>query len=37
MIHALYIVGDYRVVFKVIESEVWIFGIRHRISFLTSC
>ncbi|MGC9977062.1 MAG: type II toxin-antitoxin system RelE/ParE family toxin [Syntrophales bacterium] len=23
-------VGDYRVVFKVIESEVWILGIRHR-------
>jgi len=25
-------VGDYRVVFKVIESEVWILGIRHRKS-----
>jgi mRNA interferase RelE/StbE len=23
-------VGDYLVVFKVIESEVWILGIRHR-------
>ena len=23
-------VGDYRIVFKVMESEVWIFGIRHR-------
>lgn len=23
-------VGDYRIVFKVIESEVWIIGIRHR-------
>jgi len=23
-------VGDYRVVFKVIESEVWILGIMHR-------
>jgi mRNA interferase RelE/StbE len=22
-------VGDYRVVFKVIKSEVWILGIRH--------
>ena len=25
-------VGDYRVVFKVSESEVWILGIRHRKS-----
>ncbi len=25
-------VGDYRVVFKVTESEVWILGIRHRKS-----
>jgi mRNA interferase RelE/StbE len=25
-------VGDYRVVFKVIESEIWILGIRHRKS-----
>ena len=25
-------VGDYRVVFRVIESEVWILGIRHRKS-----
>ncbi len=25
-------VGDYRVVFKVIGSEVWILGIRHRKS-----
>jgi mRNA interferase RelE/StbE len=25
-------VGDFRVVFKVIESEVWILGIRHRKS-----
>ncbi|MBN1663982.1 MAG: type II toxin-antitoxin system RelE/ParE family toxin [Deltaproteobacteria bacterium] len=25
-------VGDYRVVFKVIEPEVWILGIRHRKS-----
>ena len=24
--------GDYRVVFKVIKSEVWILGIRHRKS-----
>lgn len=23
-------VGDYRVVFKVVESEVWILGIKHR-------
>ncbi len=23
-------VGDYRVVFKIVESEVWILGIRHR-------
>lgn len=23
-------VGDYRVVFKVVESEVWILGIQHR-------
>lgn len=22
-------VGDYRVVFKIMESEVWILGIRH--------
>ena len=25
-------VGDYRVVFKVVESEVWILGIKHRKS-----
>jgi len=25
-------VGDYRVVFKVIGSEVWVLGIRHRKS-----
>ncbi len=25
-------VGDYRIVFKVLESEVWILGIRHRKS-----
>ncbi len=23
-------VGDYRVVFKIVESEVWILGIIHR-------
>ena len=23
-------VGDYRVVFKIMKSEVWILGIRHR-------
>ena len=23
-------VGDYRVVFKVVENEVWIYGISHR-------
>jgi mRNA interferase RelE/StbE len=23
-------VGDYRVVFKVVKSEVWIYGIIHR-------
>jgi len=23
-------VGDYRVVFKVVQNEVWIFGIIHR-------
>lgn len=23
-------VGDYRVVFKIVESEVWIMGIIHR-------
>lgn len=23
-------VGDYRVVFKIVKSEVWILGIRHR-------
>ena len=23
-------VGDYRVVFKVVDSEVWILGIKHR-------
>jgi len=28
-------VGDYRVVFKLIESEVWILGIRHRKSVYT--
>lgn len=26
-------VGDYRIVFKIVESEVWILGIRHRKSF----
>ncbi len=26
------LVGDYRVVFRVIESEVWILAIRHRKS-----
>ena len=25
-------VGDYRVVFKISESDVWILGIRHRKS-----
>lgn len=25
-------VGDYRVVFQVIKSEIWILGIRHRKS-----
>jgi mRNA interferase RelE/StbE len=25
-------VGDYRVVFKVVEAEVWILAIRHRKS-----
>jgi mRNA interferase RelE/StbE len=25
-------VGDYRIVFKIVESEVWILGIRHRKS-----
>ncbi|MDA8123894.1 MAG: type II toxin-antitoxin system RelE/ParE family toxin [Deltaproteobacteria bacterium] len=25
-------VGDYRVVFQVVESEVWILAIRHRKS-----
>jgi mRNA interferase RelE/StbE len=25
-------VGDYRIVFRVIGSEVWILGIRHRKS-----
>jgi len=25
-------VGDYRVVFKIKDSEVWILGIRHRKS-----
>jgi mRNA interferase RelE/StbE len=25
-------VGDFRVVFKVVEFEVWILGIRHRKS-----
>jgi len=25
-------VGDYRVVFKIAESEMWILGIRHRKS-----
>lgn len=25
-------VGDYRVVFKVVEFEVWVLGIRHRKS-----
>ena len=28
-------VGDYRVVFKVVESEVWILGIRHRKAVYT--
>ncbi len=23
-------VGDYRVVFKVVENEVWIYGVIHR-------
>lgn len=23
-------VGDYRVVYKIVETEVWIFGILHR-------
>ncbi len=23
-------VGDYRVVFKIVESEVWVLGIIHR-------
>jgi mRNA interferase RelE/StbE len=23
-------VGDYRVVFKIMKSEVWILGVRHR-------
>jgi len=23
-------VGDYRVVFKIVKNEVWIFGIMHR-------
>ena len=23
-------IGDYRVVFKVVKDEVWIFGIMHR-------
>ena len=23
-------VGDYRVVYKIVETEVWIFGIIHR-------
>lgn len=23
-------VGDYRVVFKIVDNEVWIFGIIHR-------
>ena len=27
-------VGDYRIVFKIVESEVWIFGIRHRQRYL---
>jgi mRNA interferase RelE/StbE len=25
-------VGDYRVVFKIVETEVWILAIRHRKS-----
>jgi len=28
-------VGDYRIVFKVVESEVWILVIRHRKSVYT--
>ena len=28
-------VGDHRVVFKAVESEVWILGIRHRKSIYT--
>lgn len=28
-------VGDYRVVFKISEGEVWILGIRHRKSVYT--
>lgn len=23
-------VGDYRVVFKIMEDEIWVFGIMHR-------
>jgi mRNA interferase RelE/StbE len=23
-------IGDYRVVYKIVETEVWIFGILHR-------
>ncbi len=25
-------VGDYRIAFKIVETEVWILGIRHRKS-----
>lgn len=28
-------VGEYRVVFKVVEFEVWVLGIRHRKSVYT--
>lgn len=28
-------VGDYRVVFKIAQSEVWIIGIRHRKTVYT--
>jgi|GEM_PF-341807 mRNA interferase RelE/StbE len=30
-------VGDSRVAFKVIESEVWILGIRHRKALYYGC
>ena len=28
-------VGDYRIVFKIVESEVWILGIKHRKAVYT--